>query len=97
MRICLVIPTYSILNLLSISFPSAYVYIEPWLNVSEGIALATFFLLLCNFISTDSYQRDAFFSGVQLQDKKGEPIDGPAMYRVSHDRFLMGRKMDTSH
>lgn len=82
MRICLVIPSYSIVSFLSICFPNAYVYLNPWLNVIQGIVLATFFLLLCDYISTDSRQRDAFFANVQLSNKKQEPIDAPGLYQV---------------
>lgn len=82
MRICLVIPSYSIASFLSICFPNAYVYLNPWLNVIQGIALASFFLLLCDYISTDSHQRDAFFANVQLSSKKQEPIDA-VLYQVS--------------
>lgn len=83
MRICLVIPSYSIVSFLSICFPNACVYLNPWLNVIQGIALATFFLLLCDYISTESHQRDAFFANVELWNKKTqEPIDGPALYQV---------------
>ncbi|KUL90064.1 hypothetical protein ZTR_02843 [Talaromyces verruculosus] len=83
MRICLVIPSYSIVSFLSICFPNAYVYLNPWLNVIQGIVLTTFFLWLCDYISMDPHQRDAFFANVQLSNKKQEPIDAPGLYQKS--------------
>lgn len=84
MRMCLIIPFYSVFSFLSICFPGAYVYINPWLDVVQGICLANFFLLLCDYISTDPRQREAFFATVGLPpDKKSqEPIDGVVWYQV---------------
>ncbi|OJJ47327.1 hypothetical protein ASPZODRAFT_16007 [Penicilliopsis zonata CBS 506.65] len=85
MRISLIIPIYSILSFLSICFPNAYVYLDAWLNFFEGIALVNFFLLLCDYLSTDPEQRNAFFAQVDLPaDKKTKkPVNGLDLYRKS--------------
>ncbi|KAF4339938.1 hypothetical protein FBEOM_6163 [Fusarium beomiforme] len=58
MRIGTLISAFSIISFLSICFPKASVYIEPWLHVYEGFALGSFFLLLCDYVSPNRDQQD---------------------------------------
>ncbi|KAJ4256182.1 hypothetical protein NW762_009260 [Fusarium torreyae] len=62
MRIGTLISMFGVISLLSISFPSAAVYIKPWLHAYEGFALGSFFLLLCDYVSPHRDQRDVFFA-----------------------------------
>jgi Organic solute transporter Ostalpha len=76
MKICLLIPLYSIISFLSICFPSIYVYANVWFSYFEAIALATVFLLMCEFISETNSERELFFSALKIQDKKGHVTTG---------------------
>ncbi|EED21836.1 transmembrane protein, putative [Talaromyces stipitatus ATCC 10500] len=83
MRLCLIIPVYSIVSFLCICFPNAYVYLDTWLDVVQGDLLTTFFLLLCDYISTDPYQREAYLAKVDLplNKKTQQPVDAVAWYQ----------------
>ncbi|KAM0234088.1 hypothetical protein ACHAP5_010191 [Fusarium lateritium] len=62
MRVGNLISAFALISFLSICFPSAAVYIQPWLHVFEGFALGSFFLLLCDYVSPHRDQRDVFFA-----------------------------------
>ncbi|KAI1122563.1 organic solute transporter Ostalpha-domain-containing protein [Nemania abortiva] len=64
MKIALFFPILAILSFLAVTFPTAAVYIDPWGVYTEAIALGSFFLLLCEFISPSSHQRDVFFAAL---------------------------------
>ena len=76
LKICLLIPFYSITSFLSICFPDIYIYINVWFSYFEAIALATFFLLMCEFISETNSERELFFSALEIQEKKGRVTIG---------------------
>lgn len=84
MRICFVISLYAGFSWLSIVFPNSYVYLTPWQEYFQGIALGSFFLLLCQFVSPDDRQRENYFAPLQIKQKKGGklPMDGLTWYRV---------------
>jgi hypothetical protein len=51
--------------------PSAYVYLQPWLEVAQAFALASFFILLCRFLSSEvDERRDVFFAPMKMMQKK---------------------------
>jgi Organic solute transporter Ostalpha len=85
MKITCVVPFYSIVSFLSICFPRAYVYLDPWLDVFQSLALGSFFLLMCEYVSPSEERRDIFFAALKVSDKKApdEIGDGLAWYRVS--------------
>jgi hypothetical protein len=62
MRVGNLISAFAAISFLSICFPTAEVYIQPWLHVFEGFALGSFFLLLCDYVSPHRDQRDVFFA-----------------------------------
>ncbi|WQF77532.1 Putative organic solute transporter subunit alpha/Transmembrane protein [Colletotrichum destructivum] len=70
LRISLIIPFWSIISFLSICFPSAEVYLHPWLESVQSICLGTFFLLLCEFVSPSAQHRDVFFAALTVKNKK---------------------------
>ncbi|KAF5002914.1 hypothetical protein FDECE_10498 [Fusarium decemcellulare] len=57
---------YSLISFLCLSFPKAAVYIDPWLHLVEGLALGSFFLLLCDYVSPLHDQREAYFATKKL-------------------------------
>ncbi|GKT48147.1 transmembrane protein 234 [Colletotrichum spaethianum] len=70
MRISLIIPFWSIISFLCICFPSAEVYLHPWLEFVQSICLGTFFILLCEFVSPSAQHRDVFFAALTVKNKK---------------------------
>lgn len=86
MRVALLVPIYSIISLLCISFPTAEVYLRPWLEVAQANCLASYFLLLCEFVSPHTEGRDLFFATIEIRDKRAArkgPVDGVQWFRVS--------------
>ncbi|KAL9620652.1 MAG: hypothetical protein Q9160_004788 [Pyrenula sp. 1 TL-2023] len=71
MRITSLMIFYSVLSFLCIVFPHIFTYIEPWIDFYEAIALATFFLLLCDFVSPHEDRRQSFFQRLPIKDRKG--------------------------
>ncbi|EFQ32419.1 hypothetical protein CGRA01v4_05840 [Colletotrichum graminicola] len=70
LRISLLIPFWSIFSFLSLCFPTAEVYLHPWLEFVQAICLGTFFLLLCEFVSPSEQHRDVFFAALTVKNKK---------------------------
>ena len=91
MKICLLIPLYSVLSFLSVCLPSVYVYTYVWFSYFEAVALATYFLLMCEFISETHSERELFFSALKIRSKKGHVTTGPGSlvwYRVIGLKFV---------
>jgi hypothetical protein len=70
MRICCYIPIFTVGNFLEATWPNAYMYINPWLDFVQAIALCNFFLLMCQFISPSDDQRELFFAAFKVPQKK---------------------------
>lgn len=85
LRISLLIPTYSLFSFLSITYPTAHVYLQPWLEVFQANSLAAFFLLMSEFISDSHQQRDIFLATLEIRDKKSPNgvMHGIVWFRVS--------------
>lgn len=83
LRICLLIPVNSAIQFVAQVVPAAYFYIIPWADMMQSLALGNFFLLLLEFVSPHDNQRDFFFSGLQIPNKKSgkAPKDGLKWYR----------------
>ncbi|EMT71736.1 hypothetical protein FOC4_g10010253 [Fusarium odoratissimum] len=62
MRISTLITMYSLISFLSVCFPTAEVYIDPWVSLVEGLAFCSFFLLLCDYVCPNINQRELFFA-----------------------------------
>ena len=87
MRVTLLVPLYSIICFLCLYFPSSAVYLRPWLDVAQSNCLATYFLLLCEYVSPHADQRDLFWSTIDIKDKLGtkksqRKVDGVRWFRV---------------
>lgn len=78
MRIGTLITMYSLICFLSVCFPKSEVYIHPWLDLVEGFALGSFFLLLCDCVSPHHDQREVFFATAK--------IGGVNWFRASNSR-----------
>ncbi|KAK8875143.1 organic solute transporter Ostalpha-domain-containing protein [Apiospora arundinis] len=76
LRICCYLPIFAIGLFLEAAFPDAYVYIHPWLDFFQAIALANFFLLMCQYVSPSDEQRDAFFAVFEAPAKKTSKLFG---------------------
>lgn len=89
MRISLLVPFYSLLCFLSICFPTANVYLDPWLEVFQANSLCAFFLLMCDFISPNSEKRSDFFAKMTVLDKKSRAgkVGGLSWFRVSRNTY----------
>ncbi|KAL3458717.1 organic solute transporter Ostalpha-domain-containing protein [Aspergillus heterothallicus] len=74
MKICLLLPLYSITSFLAICFPTAAVSITPWMEVYQALALGSFFLLLCEFLSAGRASGvNEFFDTYEPPQKAGKP------------------------
>lgn len=84
MRIVSLVIFYSVLSFLCVVFPHIYTYIEPWIEVYEAVALATFFLLMCEFVSPHENRRQSFFERTPIKDRKGNVTRASALqaYKV---------------
>ncbi|ROV91206.1 hypothetical protein VMCG_09374 [Cytospora schulzeri] len=83
LRICMLIPVVAVVQFIGQVEPATYFYLTPWADVMQAFALGNFFLLLLEFISPHHTQREFFFSGLQVpQKKQGKaPKDGLTWYR----------------
>lgn len=70
LRICCYLPVFAVGCFLEVSFPNAYVYINPWLDFVQAIALCNFFLLMCQFVSPSDEHREVFFAALKVPQKK---------------------------
>ncbi|KAK8043772.1 hypothetical protein PG994_012610 [Apiospora phragmitis] len=70
LRICGYLPIFAIGLFLEAAFPNAYAYLNPWLDFFQAVALANFFLLMCQYISPSDEQRDAFFAVLTVPASK---------------------------
>lgn len=83
LRICMLIPVVAVVQFIGQVVPATYFYLTPWADLMQAYALGNFFLLLLEFISPHHSQREFFFSGLQVpQKKKGKgPTDGLTWYK----------------
>ncbi|KAK5053934.1 hypothetical protein LTR84_001896 [Exophiala bonariae] len=84
LKICSLIPIYSIISFVTIAEPNSFVYLDPWLELFQAWALGNFFLLLCEFVSPSTQYRDVFFAALEVPKSrrtKGQSQDGLEWYR----------------
>jgi hypothetical protein len=56
------VPVFSLVSFLSVAFYDTAIYIKPVEDLYEAIALASFFLLLCEFVQENEDDRQAFLA-----------------------------------
>lgn len=85
MRISLLVPFYALFCFLSICFPAANVYLDPWMEVFQANSLCAFFLLMCDYISPKSEKGSDIFAKMTVLDRKSRArkIGGLSWFRVS--------------
>lgn len=86
MRAIFIIPPFAVICFLCVWLDgSPQQYITPALDVAEAFPMAAFFLLISTYVVPDDGDREAFFSQLQLIDKKGNELGGGSLqwYRVS--------------
>jgi hypothetical protein len=84
LKISALIPIYSIISWITIAAPNSYIYLDPWLDFFQSIALGSFFLLLCEFVSPSAQHRDVFFAALEVPKSRrggGKQVDGLEWYR----------------
>ena len=79
LRIIALIPAYAIISFLSVAFPNAATYLEPWTDVYESAALASFFLLLLIYLVPVPEKQEAYFDRLPSQNAKGEATGGGSL------------------
>ena len=92
---------FGILTFLAIIAGHNSIYVVPWIAFWESLTLATFFLLVCTFVSPNEGQRDIYFRSMTFRDKKGKgdivPGGGLANLRVSNPESIQPlRNIDCS-
>ena len=95
MKICGLIPLYSLISFLSVAFPKAYNYLDPWLEFFQSIALVSFFLLLCEFVSPNEDKRTVFFAALEPPEDTGSKPKKPrpgAVPKTPEERLQWYRK-----
>lgn len=70
LRIIALVPVFALVYLLSGSITSTAIYLQPWSDAYEAVALTSYFLLLVTYVVPDPQQRDGFFDRLQ-QPKTG--------------------------
>lgn len=65
LRIAAYLPILAVGSFLQIAAPAAFVYLSPWLDLAQAIALCNFFLLMCQFVSPSDSRREMFFAGLK--------------------------------
>ena len=73
MRIASLLPLYAIFSFLSVCFPNAHVYLHGWIDYFQGMALYSFLMLLCDFV-TPNDMHQGYFASLRIPKKKGSNI-----------------------
>ncbi|KAL6716763.1 hypothetical protein ACLMJK_006331 [Lecanora helva] len=63
-RIILMVPVFALVYLIAALFLHAAVYLQPWADLYESIALASYFLLLVTYCEPVSARQDEFFDAL---------------------------------
>lgn len=69
LRIVALVPTFALVFFLAGFIPSAAIYLQPWADAYEAVALTSYFLLLVVYTVPDPRLREGFFD--RLQQPKG--------------------------
>ncbi|KAG7005444.1 hypothetical protein G7Y79_00019g046240 [Physcia stellaris] len=78
LRIIALVPAYAIISFLSVAFPDAATYLEPWADAYESVALASLFLLLVVYL-VPIPESEIFFGTLPIKDKRGHETGGGSL------------------
>lgn len=83
LRISALLPVTTTIMLVGILVPESYFYIHPWAEVMQALAIGNFFLLMLEFVSPYSHEREAYFGDLKVPAwrSKKPPRDGQAWYK----------------
>lgn len=70
LRIASYLPILAVGSFIRVAAPSSFIYLDPWLDLAQAVALCNFFLLVCQFVSPSGRRREMFFAGLQASAKK---------------------------
>lgn len=68
LRIIALVPVFAIVYLLAGAFLDAAVYLQPWADFYEAIALASYFVLLVQFLEPVAHRRELYFDRLELKE-----------------------------
>lgn len=88
LRIIAMVPTFAVVYLLAGSIPSTAIYLQPWADTYEAVALISYFYLLLTYTVPDPQLRDGFFDRLQQPKSNGGSLK---WYHVSSATVLKPR------
>jgi len=88
-RISFVIPVFAIIGVLCAAFNSSAVYIKPWMDVYESIALVSFFFLLSEYAFPGQQGRGGLFMNLENVDNQRSMIPGGSLAGYRRTWFLI--------
>ena len=74
-RICGLVPVYSILSFLIVCLPSTYIYLNSWIDVYQAVVLASFFPLLREFLLREDREYRLGADADPSENKGGQALD----------------------
>jgi len=88
-RITALIPAFALISFVNIYLGTSAVYLKPWMNVCEAFALASFFFLVCDFLSPSMDDQNAQFKNFQLNAQNGIGASGDGLASSKKVRNLV--------
>lgn len=70
LRIASYLPILAVGSLVRVAAPPSFIYLDPWLDLAQAVALCNFFLLMCQFVSPSNRRREMFFAGLPASSTK---------------------------
>ncbi|MCJ1380884.1 hypothetical protein MMC17_003993 [Xylographa soralifera] len=87
-RITALIPIYAIIQFANIYLGASAIYLLPWMNVCESIALITFVLLICDYLSPSVKSQGGYLDVYEPHSRNGGDASGEAIARSQKVRRL---------
>ena len=78
-RVISLVIFFSVISWLAVWFEDAARFLTPLLPFYESYIFASFFLLLCAWISPNPLERDGFFNNLEHKNRQGEIIRGGSL------------------
>ena len=78
-RVISLIMFFSVISWLAVWFEDAARFLTPILSLYESYIFASFFLMLCTWISPNPMERDRYFNDLVRKNRTGEIISGGSL------------------
>ncbi|KAH8668627.1 organic solute transporter Ostalpha-domain-containing protein [Xylariales sp. PMI_506] len=89
LRISVFLPIYGIGSFIEVCAPTTYVYLQPWLEVVQSFALASFFLMMCRFLSNENASNtDVFLAPFRAVQAKSDKPQSKQMFLYQKHWFM---------